>query len=356
MSARIWERACFDLPVIFKGTPDKAQRAVNTATSTMAAWFSKRQSRIKQLGLKGLVGSVQLPPAVTSMLIMTQAASLTHLSIDVSPSGLSGPELGVLATVKGLVELLVHVSGHGLSDCGAAVIRAASVLTSLQRLKLMYVKQPGSEYVELQDVGLPRCKDLAVLSSNSLTKITVVMDNGTGDTLRLVGVRNLQKCRLLGYAASTAEFRIQSTSFAGCTGLVELTLCHMRGLTLQAGCLRAMSALSKLTLSNCGLLAVPADVAQLTALRCLDLRNNRDLGIDETEISMLRKLKKLRVLKVAHDAVTAFDAPMKRQMQALFDLTTAFHSEGLQLDVQIDPASAEQTYKPAYGHFGILRL
>ena len=349
LSQRIWAEACFELSEIFGWTTDRPLRTPDPVK--MAAWFRARRGRFKRLGLYGLLGSVQLPPAVTSMLISTQVASLMHLSIDVTPSGLGGPELGVLASVDGLIELIVIASGHGFSDWGAAVIRAASLLTALRRLDLIYVKQSGGGSIARQDVKLPRCQDLAVLSSDSLTMMTVVMASGAGDVLHLAGLRKLQTCRLSSYAVSTAEFRVQSASFAGCTGLLELTLCHMRGLILQPGCFRALSAVSKLTLSSCGLRAIPADIAQLTALRRLNLRNNQDLTIDEIGADVLRTLKRLCLLVVTHDAPKSYDL---RHFQVLFDLMAAFHREGLQLIVQTDPASAEEPHEPAWVHFGIL--
>jgi len=161
-------------------------------------------------------------------------------------------------------------------------------------------------------------------------------------------------CHLFGHAASTAECRIQSTSFEGCTGLVELTLHHMPGLTMDPRCFCALSALTELTIDSCRLLAVPLNSAQMTALRRLDLRDNQDLVIDETTTSMLRNLKQLRTLNVAHNATKAYDARMKHRVQALFDLQAAFHREGLHLTVQSDPASAEKTFEQKWAHFGML--
>jgi len=72
-SALIWERARFELPQMFRRAPARPRRTPDPVY--MTAWFRARRGRFKQLGLKGLFGSVQLPPAVTSMLMSTQAAS-----------------------------------------------------------------------------------------------------------------------------------------------------------------------------------------------------------------------------------------------------------------------------------------
>jgi len=253
--------------------------------------------------------------------------------------------------VEGLTHLAVHVSEYGFSDWGAAVIRAASRLTALWELDLVYVGKPGGDHIDHRAVKLPRCQELAMLRSNSLGILSVSMASGMGDVLHLAGVRNLQECHLCEHAVTTADFRNQSTSFEGCTGLVELTLLHKRGLTLQPECFRALAALTKLTLSSCGLRAVPAQIEQLPALRRLNLRNNPELEVDETGANVLRSLKQLSLLVIAHDAPKVHAQP---HTQNLFDLMAISHTEGRQLIVQTNPATAEKTHQQIWAHFGML--
>lgn len=171
MSAHVWEQTCFVLPEIFGRTLDRPRRT--PIPVKVAAWFRARPGRIERLGLNGLSGSMQMPPVLTSMLITTQASSLTHLSIDVSPFGISGPGLGILAVMDKLAHLAVHVSGGGLNDWGAAVIQAASCMTRLRQLEVVHVKMSGGNHIDHQDVKLPRCQELAVLSSKSITMLSV---------------------------------------------------------------------------------------------------------------------------------------------------------------------------------------
>jgi len=141
---------------------------------------------------------------------------------------------------------------------------------------------------------------------------------------------------------------VDATTFAGCLQLEELSLHHLRNLSLQEGCFSALPALSTLTLTNCNLQAVPIDIAPLTALSLLDLSLNEQLDIDEVGLNTLRTLKKLRVLDVAKrgPAVHAVSS-----MQALLGLVKAFSADKLCLDVNVDPDFC-QTYQAETGYRG----
>ena len=284
---------------------------------------------------------------MTAMLLSSQAASLRCLLIVVTEYGLCSSELGILAAMMGLQALDVRVGGASLDDRGLTVFRTASLLTALQQLNVLCSAGPDEDGAFPQHyMDLPRCCDVAQLRSQSLMRlsVSVVRDRDVGDTenvLRLVGVPNLVECHLFGDHTSTA-FVVDSTSFTGCTGLQHLTLHHHRALSLQSGCFDVLSALTSLTLTDCGLSDVPSVIAPLTALRSLDLSQNEQLQVDSSAVSLLCSLRKLRSLNVAKSEPATHKGV---SVQNLFHLVWyAQHCQQLHLLVNFD-ADLSDTYQ-----------
>ena len=345
-STEVWRQACLDLSQILPDTSDGQRRSLDSAA--MVEWFQARLGRFRHLGLGRTRGSLKLRLAVTSMLLSTQAASLTKLSLDMGPCGLRGTDLCILAAIRGLEALDVHVNGSGLDDHGATLIRIASRLPDLYQLDVNNEAEQNAD-PSPGETKLLRCQELAELRSTTLTSLSIAIASGTGDVLRLSGAPNLEKCHLLAYQRSSAEFQVDPTTFAGCSWLEELTLHHVRNLSLQTGCFRALPALSSLTLTDCSLQAVPLALAPLTALSVLNLSFNEQLSIDDLGLHTLRTMKKLRLLDLAKREPAVHAAC---SVQALLCLVKAFASDRPCLDVNIDPKLC-QTYEPETGHWGV---
>jgi len=280
-SVDVWQQACLDMSEIVAHVSDRQRVRLNLAS--MAAWFLAHPGRFVELGLKCTHGDVRMPPMITGLLLSTQAASLRTLSIDPSAFSLQAPELEVIAALQGLTALHVRVAGNGLANHGAAVLWAAARLPALSQLDIVYVGTPG-ESIAADQPGLARCQHLSEFHSQSLTQLCLDLAIGADSVLRLAAIPNLIVCQLF-WQYSSASLGIDSTTFEGCTRMEELTIFDQRGLSLQRGCFNAMCALTSLTLRECGLLAVPADVAQLGSLQSLDISlnlawpaNRRDRG------------------------------------------------------------------------------
>ena len=347
-SAEVWEQACVELTEVTTLDPDGELHSLDSAA--MAAWFHARPGRIQELGLRCLERTLQLPAAVTSMVLSTQAASLRRLSIDVRAYSLSGPELGVIVAVRGLEALDVRVDRHGFTDRGAAVIRTASRLTALTRLDVTYAVEPGERVAgrHSEGVSLPRHQELVKLRSRSLTWLSMVLDSGSEETsLQLVGLPNLKHCHLLADGSST-ECAITSTSFADCTRLEDLSLHRQAGLVLQPGCFSVLSVLTSLTLTECDVQRMPPVIVGLTSLRRLDLSRNKNLLINKPGIDLLRRLKKLRVLNVAHSEPRVQDS---YHAQLLFALAQDVRDAGMRLDVTFRDERSD-TYQPETEYWG----
>ena len=341
-SAEVWQQACLDLRDVLSGP---AMQRLPPDTAVMADWFHARAGRFKQLGLKSTRGGLRLRPAMTSMLLSTQTVSLTNLSIEVETYGLIGSDLGIIAALKGLQALDVHIDQLGLDDRGAAMLQAVARLTALTMLEVGYFED---EEITPANIKLPWCLELAELRTTSLRNLSVAISGGTGDVLRLSGVPNLLTCHLLADNRSDAEFRVDSSSLAGCTKLVELTLHELRKLSLQPGCFAALPALSSLTLADCDLLAIPSAIAPLTTLRTLNLSENAKFCIDEAGIELLRGMKRLEHLDLAKPEPAMHST---NYVQALLNLVDERREEGQRLLVNVNPDLSE-TYSAATGFWG----
>ena len=308
-------------------------------------------ARFQHLSLRRTCGDAELPPILTGMLLSTQAASLRSLSIDPYAYGLRAPELETIVALQGLTALHLHISGAGMSvmdDRGEAFLWAARRERALAQLDVSYEETPGITIAE-EGLNLPRGRGLSALRSRSLRHLAVDMASGAQDVLRLAGRPNLQDCHLFAWASS-AGFLIDSDSFAGCTRMVQLMLHYQRGLVLQPECFDALSALTTLTLTDCGLQAVPPVLATLTLLRTLDLTENMHLQIDQAGASVLRTLTELRTLDVAKTPPTAHGVT---SVQALFGLVESFRDAGRLLRVNFDPDLSE-TYQPEGPFWGYI--
>ena len=131
---------------------------------------------------------------------------------------------------------------------------------------------------------------------------------------------------------------------------MQFSLHYQHKLTLQPDCFAALAALTCLTLTDCGLTAVPSAIADLTALRILDLSESDHLVIDQAGMSVFRALSKLRSLDVAKCDSTAHphDGP---SVQAVFRHVLELRDAGQRLHVNFDSASSV-TYQPNMAYWG----
>jgi len=256
-STVVWRPACLDMwDIIVHCHGGREPIVCSVDLAVMTAWFHARPGRFVELGLRFRRRSLQLPSVLTAMLLSTQAASLRQLSIGATACGLRGRELEILAAIHGLTALDVRLVGLGLDDRGAALFRAASSLPALQDLEIGYTSDPAKgKPLPQRKVRLPRCCELSKLRSHSLHTLSVTMSCGLEEVqpLCLAGVANLRACHLLGDGRDGALFRIDLTSFASSANLTELSLHHQWGLSFEPGCFDALSGLTSLTLTDCGL-------------------------------------------------------------------------------------------------------
>ncbi len=344
-SLEVWRDARLNLTQILPPESDGQRHSLDSAT--MTEWFQARPGRFRLLGLERTAGSRKMRTAKTSVLLSTQAASLMKLSVDTTAYGLHGSDPSILAAIKGLEAVDLHLTGLGLDDRGAAVIRIASRLIALEQLDVVFEEDLTAD-VSPGDIKFPRCLELAELRSARLTDLSVAIASGTQDVLRLSGVPNLERCHLLAYQRSTAHFLVDPTTFAGCSQLKELSLHNLHNLSLQMGCFSALPALSYLTLTDCNLLAVPLAIAPLTTPCLLNLTFNDHFSIDQAGQNLLQTMKKLRVLDVAKREPATHTAC---SMQALIHVVKAFATDKLWLDVNVDPKLC-QTYEADIGYWG----
>ena len=150
--------------------------------------------------------------------------------------------------------------------------------------------------------GLPRCEELAQLHSRSLTQLSVSVLEGPeeeGAPLRLHALPELRSCELVGSALADACVRIDPVSFRGVPQLQNLYLDNVWELDLQDGSLAQLNALTSLSIVNCALKKVPADMASSADTLCqLDLSSNGDLQIDSAASACIVQCRKLRLLSL----------------------------------------------------------
>ena len=197
-------------------------------------------------------------------------------------------------------------------DRGATLLWIVQKLPSLQDLSITYEEEASELRAPVSDSnGLPWCKDLAKLRSSSLTDLKVCMLGGPieGNTLRLSGVPALRSCTLIDQEPSMPHnMRIDAESFRGLSQLQTLYIDGDEGLQLQAGSLGQLSTLTSLSLVQCGLRTVPADVASLSAtLRELDLGYNLRMQIDSAAVALVAQCSSLRVIGLSRPDITKWE-------------------------------------------------
>ncbi len=197
-----------------------------------------------------------------------------------------------------------------LKDRGAALFKMVRDLPELTRLDVNYEGDSADEIDIGNNNGLPRCKELAGLHSRSLQWLRVAMLDGPaeGNTLRLVGLPELRTCILLGHARrSELHVRIDAASFEGAPKLQELHVEYDDHLQLSDGCFEHLTALTKLTLADCRLNCVSADVTSVSGTLCvLDLSRNDPLQLDVETVTDIVQRSRLTSLILCKEEVLAW--------------------------------------------------
>ena len=190
------------------------------------------------------------------------------------------------------------------SEDGLFDDRGATLLWTIQQLPALlelYIPFEGLR-VDLPSpisnrYGLPQCKQLATLHSRSLTRLEVHMLNDTAEdnTLRLSGLPELRSVTLQGKIGLPTNIVLDAASFQGAPKLQALQLRFDEGLQFQDGTLQELAALTALTVEECGLRSVPANLASLSAtLRVLDLSSNDHLQLDAAAVDSICGCSQLR--------------------------------------------------------------
>ena len=191
-------------------------------------------------------------------------------------------------------------------DRGAALLWTVQKLPALTDLCISYEGQVSDLQAPVSDSsGLPRCQELAELSSSSLTELTLWMLGGPieGNVLRLSGLPELRSCALITEPTMPANMRIDADSFRGLLQLQTLYLDGDEGLQLLHGSLEQLSSLTALTLMRCGLRSVPGGISTLSALRELDLGHNPHMQLDGAAVATVVQCSSLRVIGLSRPSV-----------------------------------------------------
>ena len=147
--------------------------------------------------------------------------------------------------------------------------------------------------------GLPHCKQLARLHSQSLIELRVRMLDGPafGNALQLGSLPELRACIPVGEGKWPLNLRINPTSLEGAPQLQSLHLYDDEGLQMQQRSLVQLTVLTDLALVECGLRSVPSDVASLSAtLHVLDLGGSGRLQVDGAAVASILACSELRTL------------------------------------------------------------
>lgn len=269
-------------------------------TAAMAAWFGSRAGSVRRLRVLGSVP--KLPASLLMAALMSQAASLRAVYLELGAAPLSGADVGVLAALTALEDLAIElpVGPHAASwdDHGASLIGALSRLPALQVLAL------GESSWAENFTELPTVSELAALRSPMLSHIECSMASTPNGNLVLGALPALERCSLIWRDSDERGLHLTADSFSATPRLTSLSL-QVFGGQLQLA-LRAFGGLSQLThlaLSSCGLDLVPvALVGVQHMLRELDLSYNDGLQIDEEGVAILLELRRLRTVELKkHD-------------------------------------------------------
>ena len=204
--------------------------------------------------------------------------------------------------LRSLVHPQVGVCNHLFEDRGATLIRTVQRLPALEYFEIHFYGDVEALTAPLSDsYGLPRCKELAELHSHSLSQMRVYMLGGPeiDNTLRLGGLPALRSCELVGELNAPLHMRVNAASFDGAPLLQRLSLQRDEKLQLQPESLGRLTALTSLTLTGCGLRAVPAELASLSTTLCeLDLSHNARLVVDSAALATIMHCSRLGTLSL----------------------------------------------------------
>ncbi len=142
-STEAWRLTFLDLSEV--APYNHAEQRWNLDYTAMAIWFQARPGRFRELGIGSWSPRMwpSLPAAITSMLLITQAASMETLSIDARAYDLWGPEFCVVAALRKLRALDVHVDENGFMNRGTGVLQTACRLPALSDLEICYEDDCG---------------------------------------------------------------------------------------------------------------------------------------------------------------------------------------------------------------------
>lgn len=158
--------------------------------TAMAAWFSRRAGSIIKLNIMG--DEQKVPPALIATLLMTQAASLTSLRLDLGAARLSSADLCVLAALSHLKDFGIRLPEAPSQCWGAGVI---DTLSQLPALEILLFSNPGDS--DVAPGALPTLKELAALRSPTLSELGMALSGEDDETLALGSLPALNSCGLL---------------------------------------------------------------------------------------------------------------------------------------------------------------
>jgi len=224
--------------------------------------------------------------------------------------------------------------GALLASRGAPLFRTVQRLPALLDLD---VDTEGQVYAAVSaGNGLPRCEELALLHSRSLTRLSVSWLEGPeeGASLRLHVLPELRSCELVGSAFADGCVRIDPVSFRGVPQLENLYLDNLWDLDLQDGSLAQLTALTSLSMVNCALKKVPADVVLFAGTLCqLDLSSNEDLQVDSAASACIVQCRNLRLLSLwkpdIHEWADYYDDGFEQQMARVGYAPSLWSSESV---------------------------
>lgn len=245
-----------------------------------------------------MLGSTQkLPGSLVVGVLMSQAASLRVLKLDVGAAAVSGADLAVLAALRALEELTIILPEFAATACwsdhGAGIFEALWRLPALTLLKYA-VEDEGFAPVE----ALLTVSQLAALRSPSLKDLYCSMISTPVEWLVLGTLPALAACVLYWECLGESHvLHVTPTSFSATSGLTKLHLGPHQEVQLALHCFSGLSMLADLRLYDCQLTAVPAALSGVQhTLRRLELSCNNELQIDQAGFDTLLALSLLEKL------------------------------------------------------------
>lgn len=262
----------------------------------MVGWFSRRAGSVRALQMTG--NWPKLPATLLTAVLMSQAASLRHLELDVDAVKLSGADLAVLVALTGLESLTIRPPEEadpvaGWDDHAAAAIAAVSQLPAPKELDFSCAWNGSFK-------TMPTADQLAALQSRSLTSVILSMSSSRDGTLLLGALPALESCMLDLAAREGHVLHVTAESFRGAPGLTNLDV--SAEIQLAPRCFSGLSRLDELYLHGCELKSVPVGLSVLgRTLRRLAFTKNPDMHMPPhclNGLSMLTQLK-LRYCELA---------------------------------------------------------